>query len=34
LTDYLSLPMFGLGAETAFASVADVLRRWGLPLIK
>jgi hypothetical protein len=31
LTDYLSLLVFGLGAETTFASVADMLRRWGVP---
>ena len=31
LTDYLSLLVFGLGAETTCASVADMLRRWGVP---
>lgn len=31
LTDYLSLLVFGLGAETTFASVADMLRRWEVP---
>jgi hypothetical protein len=31
LGDYLSLLIFGLGAETTFASVADLMRRWGLP---
>jgi hypothetical protein len=31
LGDYLALFVFGLGAETTFASVADLMRRWGLP---
>lgn len=32
LTDYLALFLFGLGAQTTFASVADLLKRWGLPV--
>ncbi|WP_179137872.1 hypothetical protein [Candidatus Entotheonella palauensis] len=31
LSDYLSLLLFGLGAQTTFSSVAGMVQNWGLP---
>jgi len=34
IADYLSLLAWGLGAQTTFASVADLLIKWGIPVNK